>query len=114
MDNKLYKEFEKAVDQYSDTLELPQDEQKTEYVESMLGWVKENMYCLACETVQEVLYDYIDMLNYRDGVYRDYVFPDGESEYYDDPEGYIIFDGDKGSEEAACIEEILRFLGDES
>ena len=114
MDNKLYKEFERAVGLYSDTLELPQDEQKTEYVEAMLGWVKENLYCLACETVLEVLYDYIDMLNYRDGVYRDYVLPDGVSEYYDDPENYIIFDGDKGSEEAACIEEILRFLGDES
>lgn len=109
MEQSVYRMFVSKVDEYLDSLELPYDEENIEYANSMKEWVEDNADSLDSESVGEIFDEYLDMLQYRNGGYKDDMCPDGDEDG-EDPEAWLLGNDEDG--EISCIKDIRDFAGE--
>lgn len=105
MKQSLLDEFTALVNQYGSKLDPCYEEDAIRSVDAMAEWVEDYRNALECENIEDIFDEFEDMLSYRNGGYREFMFPDG-----DDEDEYMDNDEENAEgEDTAWIREFRRF-----
>ncbi len=93
------------MNQYGSKLDPCYEEDAIRSVDAMAEWVEDYRNALECENIEDIFDEFEDMLSYRNGGYREFMFPDG-----DDEDEYMDNDEENAEgEDTAWIREFRRF-----